>query len=58
MQTPKKQGDDGWKSTLYEGRPLENYRRKYLQESGLDTDAPEVSRDCATANWLTVRAAL
>lgn len=41
MQTPKKQGDDGWKSTLYEGRPLENYRRKYLQDSGLDAEAPE-----------------
>ena len=29
MQTPNKQGDDGWKSVLYEGQPLEMYRRKY-----------------------------
>ncbi|KAL3143115.1 hypothetical protein ABBQ38_003388 [Trebouxia sp. C0009 RCD-2024] len=39
MQTPNKQGDDGWKSTLYDGQPLENYRRKYFQESGLDGEA-------------------
>ena len=39
MQTPHKQGDDGWKSTLYDGQPLENYRRKYFQESGLDGEA-------------------
>ena len=38
MQTPNKQGDDGWKSTLYEGQPLETFRRKYFQESGLDGD--------------------
>ncbi|KAL0038648.1 hypothetical protein WJX79_001425 [Trebouxia sp. C0005] len=38
MQTPNKQGDDGWKSTLYEGQPLEIYRRKYFQDSGLDGD--------------------
>ena len=47
MQTPNKQGDDGWKSTLYEGQPLENYRRKYLQESGLDGDEAEVRRHCS-----------
>ncbi len=29
MQTPNKQGDDGWKSVLYEGQPLELYRRRY-----------------------------
>ena len=29
MQTPNKQGDDGWKSVLYEGQPLEVYRRRY-----------------------------
>ena len=29
MQTPNKQGDDGWKSVLYEGQPLEMYRRRY-----------------------------
>lgn len=29
--TPSKQGDDGWKSVLYDGRPLEHYR-KVLQE--------------------------
>ena len=28
-QTPNKQGDDGWKSVLYEGQPLEMYRRRY-----------------------------
>lgn len=44
MQTPNKQGDDGWKSTLYDGQPLENYRRKYLQESGLDGDEAEVCK--------------
>ncbi|KAL3138449.1 hypothetical protein ABBQ32_006240 [Trebouxia sp. C0010 RCD-2024] len=41
MQTPNKQGDDGWKSTLYDGQPLENYRRKYFQESGLDGEAEQ-----------------
>ena len=30
LQTPNKQGDDGWKSTLYEGQPLEAFRKKYL----------------------------
>ena len=44
MQTPNKQGDDGWKSTLYDGQPLENYRRKYFQESGLDGDEAEVRK--------------
>jgi len=29
--TPSKQGDDGWKSVLYDGRPLEHFR-KILQE--------------------------
>ncbi|KAG7674157.1 hypothetical protein KSW81_005993 [Nannochloris sp. 'desiccata'] len=29
--TPSKQGDDGWKSVFYDGRPLEHYR-KILQE--------------------------
>ena len=29
MQTPNKQGDDGWKSVLYDGQPLELYRRRY-----------------------------
>ena len=29
MQMPNKQGDDGWKSVLYEGQPLELFRRKY-----------------------------
>ena len=28
MQTPGKQGDDGWKSVLYEGQPLERFRRR------------------------------
>lgn len=44
MQTPNKQGDDGWKSTLYDGQPLESYRRKYFQESGLDGDDAEVGK--------------
>lgn len=44
MQTPNKQGDDGWKSTLYDGQPLETYRRKYFQESGLDGDDAEVRK--------------
>ena len=43
MQTPNKQGDDGWKSTLYEGQPLDIYRRKYHQETGLDLEDVEVS---------------
>lgn len=43
MQTPGKQGDDGWKSTLYEGQPLDIYRRKYFQETGLNGDDAEVS---------------
>ncbi|KAK9843758.1 hypothetical protein WJX81_005092 [Elliptochloris bilobata] len=28
LQTPGKQGDDGWKSVLYEGQPLERFRRR------------------------------
>lgn len=28
LQTPGKQGDDGWKSVLYEGQPLEHFRRR------------------------------
>lgn len=44
MQTPNKQGDDGWKSTLYDGQSLESYRRKYFQESGLDGDDAEVGK--------------
>lgn len=42
MQTPNKQGDDGWKSTLYEGQPLDTFRQKYYQETGLDVDDAEV----------------
>jgi len=30
--TPSKQGDDGWKSVAYDGRPLEHYRKIYLQQ--------------------------
>jgi hypothetical protein len=30
--TPSKQGDDGWKSVFYEGRPLEHYRKVYQQQ--------------------------
>lgn len=30
--TPSKQGDDGWKSVCYDGRPLEHYRKIYLQQ--------------------------
>lgn len=48
MQTPNKQGDDGWKSTMYEGQPLENYRRKYFQDSGLDAEDAEVHRHHVT----------
>ncbi|KAK9808663.1 hypothetical protein WJX72_001520 [[Myrmecia] bisecta] len=29
LQTPNKQGDDGWKSVLYEGQPLESYRKRF-----------------------------
>ena len=28
QQTPNKQGDDGWKSVLYEGQPLDTFRRR------------------------------
>lgn len=27
QQTPGKQGDDGWKSVLYDGQPLEHFRK-------------------------------
>ena len=30
LQAPQKQGDDGWKSVLYEGTQLDVFRRKYL----------------------------
>jgi hypothetical protein len=30
MQTPNKQGDDGWKSVLYEGQPLDMYRKRFV----------------------------
>lgn len=29
--TPGKQGDDGWKSVLYNGTPLDTYRARYLR---------------------------
>ncbi|BDA43940.1 probable MPN domain-containing protein [Coccomyxa sp. Obi] len=32
MQTPNKQGDDGWKSVLYEGQPLEVYRKRHASK--------------------------
>ena len=58
MQTPGKQGDDGWKSVLYEGQPLELYRRRYSARPraaqprrGSAASAPsgdEVAAFCAT----------
>lgn len=30
--TPSKQGDDGWKSVLYDGKPLEHYRAIHSQQ--------------------------
>lgn len=41
LQTPNKQGDDGWKSVLYEGTQLDNFRRKY-QAAAKPATAPEV----------------
>lgn len=32
--TPSKQGDDGWKSVLYDGKPLEHYRKVYQEIKG------------------------
>lgn len=42
--TPSKQGDDGWKSVVYEGKPLEYYRRSYRKRFMLDAqgEADEV----------------
>jgi hypothetical protein len=34
--TPSKQGDDGWKSVMYGGKPLEYYRRSYRKRLMLD----------------------
>lgn len=31
LQTPGKQGDDGWKSVHYAGKPLDTYRCAYLR---------------------------
>lgn len=30
--TPSKLGDDGWKSVLYDGKPLEHYRKVFLEQ--------------------------
>lgn len=42
--TPSKQGDDGWKSVIYEGKPLEHYRKLFLLHAGGDEELQE-SRD-------------
>lgn len=43
LQTPSKLGDDGWKSVLYEGTPLDAFRRKF--EAGRNAARPsEVGR--------------
>lgn len=36
LQTPGKQGDDGWKSVQYEGTQLDVYRRKYLAHTRIE----------------------
>jgi len=46
MQTPGKQGDDGWKSVLYEGQPLELYRRQYSGKPRM----PQPRRSSASAH--------
>lgn len=40
QQTPNKQGDDGWKSVLYEGLALDTFRRRLLSKSGDALDLP------------------
>ena len=47
MQTPNKQGDDGWKSVLYEGQPLELYRRRYSAPASRGPAPPRLRRLCA-----------
>lgn len=34
LQTPNKQGDDGWKSVLYENQPLDLFRHSYQELHG------------------------
>lgn len=49
LQTPNKQGDDGWKSVLYEGTQLDVFRRKYQSTSkatpSVNDDAEEDDKD-------------
>lgn len=40
LQTPNKQGDDGWKSVLYEGTPLDVFRKKYEANRHAGTPRP------------------
>lgn len=46
MQTPNKQGDDGWKSVLYEGQPLDMYRKRFASAKPL---RPAARRSAAAA---------
>lgn len=50
MQTPNKQGDDGWKSVLYEGQPLEMYRKRLAATKQLTAAPRPVTRRPAAAS--------
>lgn len=41
QQTPNKQGDDGWKSVMYEGQPLETFRKTFVSHAGSAETLPE-----------------
>lgn len=49
--TPDKQGDDGWKSVLYDGRALEHFRREHqaLLRRRTESGAAEPSRPAVAA---------
>ena len=49
QQTPNKQGDDGWKSVLYEGQPLESFRKLLSADpasAAWDEDEVRCIKDC------------
>lgn len=47
--TPSKQGDDGWKSVLYDGKPLEHYRKIVQDQKKATAEASGAATPTGTA---------
>ena len=50
-----RQGNDGWRSTLYESAPLENYRRKYAAQFAAPLEDEEVRAQDAQGRAVEMR---